>query len=107
MTKQEDNQDHALTPPKVFMVPFALLTIPAFIIGTLYAFIEIGWRSGNSRVFRIYFAKAEAEYAKRRAEERAKEAKAIAQQLEEALSQRGIGNDVHVVSMEPRDEDKE
>ena len=81
----KEDRTHSIKPPGVFLVPFTLLTLPFYVLGTLWAFIEIGWRSGNSGVFRIYFAKAEAEWRKQQEEQRKEEAEKMAELIRDEL----------------------
>ena len=86
--------------PKVFIVPAILLTLPAYAVGTLWAFIHIGFNAGMGGVLKIMFAEAK----QRRLDE---EAEAIAEAIREQLKRDGIEGEMTVHKIPRKDDDED
>lgn len=44
--------------PKTYLIPLALITLPLYIVGTIWAFIEVGFMIGRMHVIRNLFDQA-------------------------------------------------
>jgi hypothetical protein len=104
-----DNQDQSedIKPPKVFIVPFVLLTVPSYLVGTIAAFAVIGFRCGMGSVLHIYFAKQRKAYLEAKAAAEERKAKMMAEAIERLLDEKGIEGTVSGAYVPPDSEDPE